>query len=83
MASFDDPEFFANVARALAPGGAFVLECFVPDPVALRCCWPSELDLMARLAGLDLAERHAGWDRGRFEGRPESHVSVYGVPAGG
>ena len=35
-------------------------------PVALRYCWPSELDLMARLAGLELAERYAGWDRSPF-----------------
>jgi SAM-dependent methyltransferase len=51
-------------------------------PVALRYCWPSELDLMARLAGLELAERHAGWDRSPFDGRSESHVSVYRRPTG-
>src|SRR6266542_1104895 len=94
---------FRNVARVLEPDGAFVIECFVPDPskfdrgqrvealsvtedsatievsrhdaaaqrynkqtirfshegirllpVALRYSWPSELDLMARLAGLRL-----------------------------
>jgi hypothetical protein len=49
-------------------------------PVALRYCWPSELDLMARLAGLELAERYAGWDRSPFDGRSESHVSVYRPP---
>jgi hypothetical protein len=99
-----------NVARVQAPGGAFVLECFVPDlaqfdpgvettevpeesatitlsrhdpvaqritrqhvtldgqgirllPVALRYCWPRELDLMAQLAGLRLRERHGDWSR--------------------
>lgn len=46
-------------------------------PVALRYCWPSELDLMARVAGLELAERYAGWDRSPFDARSESHVSVY------
>jgi SAM-dependent methyltransferase len=46
-------------------------------PVALRYCWPSELDLMARLAGLELAERYAGWDRGAFGSESQSHVSVY------
>ncbi len=51
-------------------------------PVALRYCWPSELDLMARLAGLELAERYAGWDRSPFDGRSESHVSVYRLPTG-
>src|SRR5256885_2124531 len=46
-------------------------------PVALRYCWPSELDLMARQAGLELAERHAGWDRSAFGSESESHISVY------
>jgi len=46
-------------------------------PVALRYCWPSELDLMARQAGLELAERYAGWDRSAFGAESESHVSVY------
>jgi SAM-dependent methyltransferase len=46
-------------------------------PVALRYCWPSELDLMARLAGLELAERYAGWDRSPYGSDSESHISVY------
>ncbi len=117
---------FRNVARVLEPGGAFVLECFVPDltrferdqlvqaldvsedsatievvahdavaqrvrtqkvtfdaggvhlhPVALRYCWPSELDLMASQAGLRLEARYAGWDRRPFASDSTSHVSVY------
>ena len=117
---------FRNVARVLDAGGAFVLECFVPDParfdrgqrvealavtedsatievfshdaaaqryrtqkitfssqgirmlpVALRYCWPSELDLMAGQAGLRLAERYAGWDRRPFGSDAVAHVSVY------
>jgi len=119
-------ECFRNVAAALEPGGAFVLECFVPDvsrfdrgqrvearavtedsatlavwrhdavaqrlikqeiifgasgyrmlPVALRYCWPSELDMMAARAGLRLEERYAGWDRAEFGSESSSHVSVY------
>ena len=46
--------------------------------IALRYVWPSELDLMARLAGLRLRERRAGWDGGQFDGRSLRHVSVYG-----
>jgi hypothetical protein len=42
-----------------------------------RYVWPSELDLMARLAGLRLAHRWAGWDRSAFKPDSESHVSVY------
>ena len=55
----------------------FDAEGFRGFPVALRYCWPSELDLMARLAGLELAERYAGWDRSPFGSGSESHVSVY------
>jgi len=120
---------FRNVARVLEPGGAFVTECFVPDPalfsrgvevndvteqwasltltrhdpvaqrvfrqrvtladgrrvravpVAFRYCWPSELDLMARLAGLRLRARYADWSRAPFGPASRGHVSVY-EPAG-
>ena len=46
-------------------------------PVQLRYAWPSELDLMARLAGLSLRQRHAGWRREPFDTRSTKHVSVY------
>jgi SAM-dependent methyltransferase len=46
-------------------------------PVKLRFTWPSELDLMARLAGLRLRERWGGWRREPFTARSEKHVSVY------
>lgn len=46
-------------------------------PVHLRYAWPSELDLMARLAGLELRERWAGWDRSPFTASSSAHVSVY------
>jgi len=48
--------------------------------VPLRYVWPSELDLMARLAGLSLRERWAGWDRAPFTGASDSHVSVWQKP---
>jgi SAM-dependent methyltransferase len=115
---------FRNVARVLEPGGAFVIECFVPDParfdrgvettdvtedsatltlsrhdpvaqritrqhvtldaqgirllpVALRYCWPSELDLMAQLAGLRLRERYGDWTQTPFDASSRGHISVY------
>ncbi|HEV3471713.1 MAG TPA: methyltransferase domain-containing protein [Actinomycetota bacterium] len=120
---------FANVARHLEPGGAFVIECFVPDlarfdrhqrvdarrvrvdavglevsrhdpvaqqittqivvltqegnqlyPVFIRYAFPSELDLMARLAGLRLRARHGGWDDEPFTSESAAHVSVYELP---
>ena len=120
---------FRNVARVLEPGGAFVIECFVPDPalfsrgvevndvtedwasmtltrhdpvaqsvfrqritfadgrrvrmipVRFRYCWPSELDLMAELAGLRLRKRYADWSRAPFGPASRGHVSVYESPA--
>jgi SAM-dependent methyltransferase len=47
-------------------------------PVELRYVWPSELDLMARLAGMTLRERWADWHRAPFTGESTSHVSVWG-----
>jgi SAM-dependent methyltransferase len=120
---------FANVAERLAPGGAFVVEAFVPDvtrfehsgrlgvrvdldrvgfdlvrhdaldqrltvqrvdistsgirldPLVLRYAWPAELDLMARLAGLELAHRWRGWDQADLSATDETHVSVWVKPA--
>ena len=121
---------FANVATALAPGGRFVMEAFVPDlgrfdrgqrtdttaleaqqvmidsaihdpvnqrvrsmhtiirpdgitmfPVVIRYAWPAELDLMARLAGLELEHRWGGWDRQPFTASSGQHVSVWTKPA--
>jgi SAM-dependent methyltransferase len=46
-------------------------------PGALRYAWPSELDLMARLAGLRLRERWGGWRREPFGADSGLHVSVY------
>jgi SAM-dependent methyltransferase len=49
-------------------------------PVELRYAWPSELDLMARLAGLTLRDRWAGWQREPFTSLSRAHVSVYEKP---
>lgn len=46
-----------------------------------RYIWPSELDLMARLAGLELESRHADWSGAEFTAESRSHVSVYRLPA--
>jgi hypothetical protein len=45
--------------------------------VPFRYVWPSELDLMARLAGLKLRERWGGWEREPFTAESERHVSVW------
>lgn len=115
-----------NVRAHLAPGGAFLIEAFVPShdllaarqrigipevgvdrvfldvtrydlvgqratsqhvfltpqgiqmyPVQVRYAWPSEIDLMARLAGLRLRERWGGWHREPFTEASGKHVSIY------
>jgi len=120
---------FANAARHLEPGGAFVVEAWVPDvgafrsgkalrllsvrdgrvvleaaelfpadqrmsttkvfldgqrveahPANHRYAWPAELDLMARLAGLELAHRWRDWSRQPFTDSSPAHVSVYRKP---
>jgi hypothetical protein len=42
-----------------------------------RYVWPSELDLMAKIAGLELCERWADWDRTAFTATSTSHVSMW------
>jgi SAM-dependent methyltransferase len=42
-----------------------------------RYVWPSELDLMARLAGMTLRERWSDWNREPFTSDSRSHVSVW------
>ncbi len=122
-------ECFANAARHLAPGGAFVVEAWIPDiggfrhnrlvrprvmgdtvmsvesavldpveqmirttqavfangsvrlyPANHRYAWPAELDLMARLAGMELEIRWADWTGSPFGGESRAHVSVYRLP---
>ena len=46
-------------------------------PVRLRYAWPSELDLMARLAGLRLAERWGDWDKRPFTAESKKLISLY------
>ncbi len=122
----DQLRCFRNVAAHLRPGGAFVIEAFVPDlgrfdrgqrvstirveprevlleasthdsvgqrvdtdmvflsesgvellPLKVRYAWPSELDLMARLAALELKDRWGGWGKEPFTAESGVHVSVY------
>lgn len=47
------------------------------NSVPFRYVWPSELDLMARIAGLRLRERWADWERRPFTAQSRSHVSVW------
>ena len=49
----------------------------VVTPIVARYAWPSELDLMARLAGLRLKDRWGGWNQEPFTSASGLHVSVY------
>jgi SAM-dependent methyltransferase len=46
-------------------------------PAFLRYIWPSEMDLMGRLAGLTLIERFGGWNGEPFNARSGNNVSIY------
>jgi Methyltransferase domain len=48
-----------------------------------RYVWPSELDLMARLAGMTLRERWSGWNHETFTNESRSHISVWELPQNG
>ena len=45
--------------------------------IPFRYAWPAELDLMARLAGMRLVHRWAGWDRSPYTSESRTHVSVW------
>ncbi|MDQ0963859.1 SAM-dependent methyltransferase [Streptomyces sp. B4I13] len=46
-----------------------------------RYAWPAELDLMARIAGLERERRVADWDGSPFTQDSAKHVSVWRKPA--
>jgi SAM-dependent methyltransferase len=50
------------------------IETFSPP---FRYVWPSELDLMAQLAGMTLHERWSSWTRDPFTNDSREHISVW------
>jgi SAM-dependent methyltransferase len=64
----------SHMLKRLADGSTVTL------PVEIRFAWPSELDLMARLAGLELEDRFGWYDLRPFNQRSTSHMSVYRKP---
>jgi SAM-dependent methyltransferase len=48
--------------------------------IPFRYAWPSELDLMAQIAGMRLRERWSGWKREPFTSDSRKHVSVWEKP---
>ena len=57
----------------IAAGGEY-------STIPFRYVWPAELDLMARLAGLQLRDRWGGWAREPFTGDSRQHISVWEKP---
>jgi SAM-dependent methyltransferase len=45
--------------------------------IPFRYVWPSELDLMARLAGMSLRDRWSGWKGEPFTSESTKHISVW------
>lgn len=71
--TFDDP--VGQIAWShhwMAVGGRLVRHS-----APYRYVWPSELDLMARLAGFRLESRWADWDQSPFTADSTKHVTVY------
>jgi SAM-dependent methyltransferase len=71
--TFDDPA--AQIAWShhwITTGGRLVHHA-----APYRYVWPSELDLMARLAGLRLRARWGGWDRSPFTSDSAGQVAVF------
>ena len=64
------------VSHHFVVDGAAVGESTTP----FRYVWPSELDLMAKLAGMTLENRWAGWDWSPFTADSPGHVSVWRKP---
>lgn len=63
-----------HIVRRKADGSEVVL------PVGIRYAWPSELDLMAQIAGLEREERWGWYDLRPFTEQSTSHVTVYRRP---
>ena len=53
---------------------------FGPRSAPFRYVWPSELDLMAQLAGMRRRERWSGWQREPFTSESEKLVGVWEKP---
>ena len=80
-----DPEGFSTTSTTSSRSGSAASTTASStagsaDPVEMRYAWPAELDLMARLAGMRLEGRWAGWRREPFTAVSPAHVSVYEKP---
>jgi SAM-dependent methyltransferase len=70
-------EYDAATQRLVSHHFTLVDGGWVRNSVPFRSVSPEELDLMARLAGMRLRERWAGWVREPFTAESTKHVSVW------
>lgn len=47
------------------------------QPIKIRYVWPSEMDLMAQIAGFNLSERWSNWQKAEFTNLSGFHISIY------
>lgn len=73
-------EFDAATQRAVSHHFTLVDGRWERLSMPFRSVSPAELDLIARLAGLELCERWGGWDRSPFTAESTKHVSVWKKP---
>jgi SAM-dependent methyltransferase len=74
VAADHDPSTQTLSTTQIVLGGSVGVRAF---PVVHHYAWPSELDLMARLAGLTFESRWADWSGTPFGPASTDHVSVY------
>jgi SAM-dependent methyltransferase len=77
---WDIDEFDVATQRLISHHFVMVDGRLERDSIPFRYVWPSELDLMAQLAGMSLHERWAGWKREPFTSDSRKHVSVWKKP---
>jgi SAM-dependent methyltransferase len=70
-------EYDAATQRLVSHHFTLVDDRWVRLSIPFRSVSPSELDLMARLAGMRLRERWSGWNREPFTSESTRHVSVW------
>jgi hypothetical protein len=70
-------EYDAATQRLVSHHFTLVDGGWVRNSVPFRSVSPEELDLMARLAGMRLRERWAGWAREPYTAESTKHVSVW------
>jgi SAM-dependent methyltransferase len=73
-------EYDADTQRLVSHHFTLIDGAWQRRSIPFRSASPAEFDLMAQLAGLQLRERWADWDRSPFTAESTKHVSVWEKP---